>query len=226
MRRLGIFGTYLFFIFLTISLAHDFSRGYSLYCKSFEATYAELGFNCSTHVNSFLAAFLANPQTYFFTISLLMMILLFFQHIPYLKPEYWVRVADKSRRWVGKKILLTSFSAVAVLYSSFVVAGFVLGFSSMWEVQFLLYPLYLFIYSTLIMTMFHVVYVLSEKPIIALFTFFFTNFIFFVVISEIAWQTLLDATFVRDLSIFYVFFMLASSFITLIIALKRKECYK
>jgi len=243
MKRLGLWGTYLFTALLMISLALGFSQGDSIYCGIYGYHYAQLGFDCSNHVNSFLSAFLGNPQTYFFTISILLVILLFFHHIPYLRPEYWVRVADNPARWVVKKILLISLEVTVVFYPLFVVAGMVLGFTFEWEIQLLLYPLYLFVFTALVVTLFHVFYVLTEKYIVALFVFFFTNLIYFNIIDEIAWQTStgdslnVDAidgvmfptfnnSFIIYASIFYVISMLIASSIALIIALKRKECYK
>jgi len=226
MKKLGLWGTYLFISLLIISLASNFSRGDSIYCGMHSDHYAQLGFDCSNHVNSFLSAFLGNPQTYFFTINILLVILLFFHHIPYLRPEYWVRVADNPVRWVVKKILLISLEVMVVFYLLFVVAGVVLGFTSEWEIQLLFYPMYLFVFTSVVVTLFHVVYVLTEKYIVALFAFFFVNLIYFNIIDEIAWQIFADHTFIIKFSIYYIIFMLIASSITLIIALKRKECYK
>jgi len=242
MRKLGLLISYLFITLLIFFLASDFSLGYSIYCGMHGYRYAQLGFDCSNHVNSFLSAFLRNPQTYFFTFSILLVILLFFRHIPYLKSEYWVRVADKPVWWVGKKVLLLSLEVMAVFYPLFVVSGLVLGFSVAWEVQLLFYPLYLFIFTAMVTTFFHVVYVTTEKYVIALFAFFFTNNIYIAIIDEIAWlmPTTSDlahvgglswfaaakSPFIINLSIFYIILMLAASSIILVIALKRKECYR
>jgi len=226
MKKLGLLGTYLFTALFITFLASDFSLGDSIYCYDFGYRYAQLGFDCNNHVNSFLSAFLRNPQTYFFTISLLLIIILFFHHTPYLRPEYWVRLTDRPVRWVVKKILLISLEVIAVFYPLFVIAGLILGFSFEWEIQYLLYPLYLFVFTALVVTFFHVVYVFTEKYIVALFAFFFTNLISFNIIDEIAWQTFADDTFITNFSISYIIFMLIASSIILIIALRRKECYR
>ena len=242
MKRLGLIGSYIFIALLIISLAANFSVGDSIYCGMHGYRYAQLGFDCSNHVNSFLSAFLANPQTYFFTISILLVILLFFHHIPYLKPEYWVRVADRPVEWVVKKILFTSLEVMVVFYPLFVVAGLVLGFSFAWEGRLPFYPVYLFIFTSMVGTLFHVIYVLTEKYIASLFAFFFINLIYFNIIYEISWlmptpadpitvtgitwHTAADSTLIINASIFYIIFMLIASSITLVIALKRKECYR
>ena len=242
MKKLGLLGSYLFIALLIISLASSFSTGDSIYCNIHWYTYAGRGFDCSNHINSFLFAYLGNPQTYFFTMSLLLILILFFHHTPYLRPEYWVRIADNPMRWVVKTILLTSLEVAVVFYPLFVTAGFILGFSSEWDIQLLIFPLYLFVYTSLVVALFHVVYVLTEKYIVALFAFFFINAIYFFIIHEISWHLPMpidspvidgisfhipgESLFIINLSIFYVIFMLIISFITLIIALKRKECYQ
>lgn len=226
MRKLGLLGIYLFIALLITFLASDFSLGYSNYCYRFGYRYMALGFDCSNHVNSFLAAYLGRPQTYFFTISLLLMMILFFRHIPYLKPEYWVRVASNPIWFVAKKILAISLEVMVVFYSLFVIAGLIQGFSFAWEIKLLFYPVFLWAFSSLVVTFYHLVYVLTKKYIIALFVFFFTNLIFFVMIDQIAWSTFADDTFVINFSVFYTMLMLVTSAITLAIALRHKECYQ
>jgi len=237
MKKIGILGTYLFITLLTIFLASDFSLGYSEYCNQFGYRYSGIGhladhlsgFDCSTHVNSFLSAFLGNPQTYFFTISILLVILFFFNHTPYLKPEYWIRVANPVR-WVVKKILLISLEVTVALFILFIVAGLLLGFSVEWELWLLFYPIFLFIFSAMSITFYHVIYVVTEKYIISLLAFFFMNLIYFTIINEIAWAMIFDYferdVFITNISISNIIFMLVASSITLVIALKRKECYQ
>jgi len=240
MRKLGLLGTYLFITLLIIFLAFEFSQGNSLYCAIHHHQYAQDGFDCSHHVNSFLSANLGNPGTYFFTISLLLILILFFHYAPYLKPEYWVRIADRPAQWIVKKILLISLEILVILYLLFALSGFIFGFSFEWEIQLLFYPIFIFIYSLSVITFFNLIYVLTEKHIIALFTFFFANLIYFNVIDEIAWQIFsgyapdiygvtyptFDNDFIINASIFYTIFISIASFIILIIALKRKECFK
>jgi len=240
MKKLGRIIVYSLSGLLIFSLASSFPNGDSIYCHANGQFYAELGFDCQNHVNAFLSAYLANPQTYFFTISLLLVVILLFHHIPYLKPEYWVRIADHPGRWVVKKIFLTSLEVAFLFYFIFLLPGFALGFSIWWNLQLLYYLLYLFIFIALVNMIFHVIYVISEKYIIALFAFFFINIIFFYIIYEISW--LIGGTFtdvdgiaifnpandplILRTSIAYIFIMSIVSIITLFIALGRKECFK
>ena len=153
-----------------------------------------------------------------------------------------MRIADRTVAWVVKKILLFSLEVMVIFYPLFVVAGFVLGFSFVLEIQLLFYPVYLFVFTALVVTFFHVVYVFTEKYIVALFSFFFINLIYFniifeiswlmptpadsIAISGITWHTAADSMLIINASIFYIISMLIASSITLVIALKRKECYR
>jgi len=240
MKRLGRIITYLMIGLLIWSLASSFSQGLSNYCAASGEFYAQQGFDCNTHVNAFLSAYLGNPQTYFFSISLFLVFILFFHHVPYLKPEYWIRIANKPRWWVGKKIFLTTLEVTALFYLLYGGVGVVLGFSVTWTSELLLYPLYLFGFIALVNVLFQVVYVFTEKYVVALFSFFFINNLFFYIIYEIAWLTggtflVLDGIqvfdpandpFILKMSHVYVVLMLLAGFTTLFIILKRKECFK
>lgn len=240
MKKVGLVITYLILILLVFFLALDFSHGDSLYCGVHEQRYALLGFSCSNHVNSFLFAFLANPGTYFFTISLLFILILFFKHTPYIKPEYWVRITDNPSKWVVKKMFSTALEMAILFYLVFASIGFLFGFTFEFEFRLLLPLIYLLIFTFTVVVKFHMIYVFTGKYIVALFSFFFINFIFFTVIDEVTFRNSLgqgvsvgntifqnfENHVVTNAVITYVCVMLIICFITLIIALRRKECYK
>jgi len=240
MIKLGRIITYSVIGLLVWSLASEFTKGFSNYCAGNWEFYEELGFHCDTHTNAFLSAYLGDPQHYFFAISLLLIFVLFFHHVPYLKPEYWVRIANSPQIWVVKKILSITLEVTALFYLFYTGIPLILGFSVAWTSELLHYPLYLFAFITLINVIFHLIYVVTEKYVVALFSFFFINNLFFYIIYEIAWLT--GGTFINigDVQVFdpasdsfilqmttiYVSVMLLVCFTTLLIALKNKECFK
>lgn len=188
MRKIGFILTGLIILLFLFSITHDFSRGDSIYCATAWEMYDVQGFYCSRHANAFLSATLGDSGTYFFTLSLFLICLIFFNHQPYLRPEEWIRTNDKRLKRILKNTVASSLSLSLFFYFAHALPSLILGFSFTLEPQLFIYLTFLFLYIIMTHLQFHVVYALSHQPVVALFSFFLINSFFYFVIDEIAWN--------------------------------------
>ena len=210
-KKIGLISTY-FFIFI---ITFYFSSNAAIYNRT---------------MNEYIASYLGNFQTYFFVFTQLLLPIILFNHIHYLKPEYVVRMKNSLFIYIIKKIMEDSIQIILLIFAFFFVSGFLLRLP--FEMDIFLYISLFFqfyIYIIAIFLFYHTLYVLLEKYVLALFIIVASNLIVntgtFGFRFIFIYDDYLDQILFYIISWIYFLIIIIVSLVSLLIITKRKECY-
>ncbi|UOE94742.1 hypothetical protein [Alkalihalobacillus sp. LMS39] len=210
-RKFGLMAVYLFIFVLAVYLAYDFLL--------FE----------SSSMNSFLEAYLGNFQTYLYVFTLLLIPIILFHHVNYLKAEYLSRIKPSLLKYIIKKSIFNSLQTTFVFYFSFISGAVILRLHFDVSILILLLFIQLFIFILACFLLYHAIYLLTFKPMLGLFCIIFTNFSFSVSGFAFGFLFISDDDVFYEIyyyaSMIYIVFILITSLISLALTVKKKECY-
>jgi len=209
-KRLGLMLSYVFILILVTYLAAD-----------------ALSFH--NQLSTFITSYLDNDQTYFFVFTILLVPIFLFHHIPYLKPEYFLRMRQRIRYYIFRKVMLDSLQVAGVIFISFIWGGLTMGLHPEFSLSYFRYFLQVFLFMATSFLLYHAIYALVHKHFIAILILLSGHIAFLIAVVSISFTFIFEEQQfqqnIRLFSIIYLSCLFMISLAILVLTTKNKESY-